>query len=82
MEVTRLRWPLNAARPMPTRSFEACRPNSPTSLAGEPIVRRTDLGPEGIYYRAPIGPFVSMKAAAGVCSSLKAAGESCLVEKN
>jgi len=45
-------------------------------------LRRTDLGPEGIYYRASIGPFVSMKAAARVCSSLKAAGESCLVEKN
>jgi hypothetical protein len=24
----------NAPRPMPTRSFEVCRPNSPTSLAG------------------------------------------------
>ena len=55
----------------------------PDQLGGrEPIVHRTDLGPEGIYYRASIGPFVSMKAAAGVCSSLKAAGESCLVEKN
>jgi hypothetical protein len=55
----------------------------PNQLGGrEPIVRRTDLGPEGIYYRASIGPFVSMKAAARVCSSLKAAGESCLVEKN
>jgi hypothetical protein len=53
----------------------------PNQLGGrEPIVRRTVLGPEG--YRASIGPFVSMKAAARVCSSLKAAGESCLVEKN
>ena len=40
------------------------------------------LVPEGIYYRASIGPFVSMKAAARVCGSLRAAGESCLVEKN
>jgi SPOR domain len=55
----------------------------PNQLGGrEPIVRRTDLGAKGIYYRASIGPFVSMKAAARVCSSLKAAGESCLVEKN
>jgi molybdopterin-guanine dinucleotide biosynthesis protein A len=45
-------------------------------------VRRTDLGPEGIYYRAFDCPFVSMESAAKVCSSLKAAGESCLVEKN
>ena len=29
-----LRWPPNAARLMPTRSFAVCRPNSPTSLAG------------------------------------------------
>jgi hypothetical protein len=48
----------------------------------EPIVRRTDLGPEGIYYRALIGPFVSMKEAVGVCGALKAAGENCLVGKN
>jgi hypothetical protein len=62
------------------RSLQAKFPNQ---LGGrEPIVRRTDLGPEGIYYRASTSPFVSMKAAAGVCSSLKAAGESCLVEKN
>jgi hypothetical protein len=32
--VTRLRWPPNAARLMPTRSFEVSRPNSPTSSAG------------------------------------------------
>ena len=30
----RLRWPPNAARPMPRRSFEVSRPSSPTSLAG------------------------------------------------
>ena len=63
--------------------FRSLQAKFPNQLGGrEPIVRRTDLGPEGIYYRASIGPFVSMKAAAGVCSSLKAAGESCLVAKN
>ena len=63
--------------------FRSLQAKFPNQLGGrEPIVRRTDLGPEGIYYRALIGPFVSMKAAAKVCSSLKAAGESCLVEKN
>ena len=62
--------------------FRSLQAKFPNQLGGrEPIVRRTDLGPEGTYYRASIGPFVSMKAAAGVCSSLKAAGESCLVEK-
>jgi SPOR domain len=63
--------------------FRSLQAKFPNQLGGrEPIMRRTDLGPEGIYYRALIGPFASMKAAAGVCNSLKAAGESCLVAKN
>jgi SAM domain (Sterile alpha motif)/SPOR domain len=62
--------------------FRSLQAKFPDQLGGrEPIVRRTDLGPEGIYYRASIGPFVSMKSAARVCGSLRAAGESCLVEK-
>jgi hypothetical protein len=63
--------------------FRSLQAKFPNQLGGrEPIIRRTDLGPEGTYYQASIGPFVSRKAAAGVCSSLKSAGESCLVEKN
>jgi hypothetical protein len=63
--------------------FRSLQAKFPYQLGGrEPIVRRTDLGPEGTYYRASIGPFASMKAASRVCGSLKAAGESCLVEKN
>jgi hypothetical protein len=48
----------------------------------QPIVRRVDLGAEGIYYRAMVGPFPSMEEADGLCSSLKAAGASCHVEKD
>jgi hypothetical protein len=63
--------------------FRSLQAKFPNQLGGrEPIVRRTDLGPEGMYYQASIGPFMSKKAAARVCSSLKAAGESCIVEKN
>ena len=63
--------------------FRSLQAKFPNQLGGrEPIVRRTDLGPEGTYYRASIGPFASKKAASRVCGSLKAAGESCLVEKN
>jgi hypothetical protein len=63
--------------------FRSLQAKFPNQLGGrDAIVRRTDLGPEGIYYQASIGPFPSMKAAARVCGSLKAAGESCLVEKN
>ena len=49
--------------------FRSLQAKFPNQLGGrEPIVRRTDLGPEGIYSRASIGPFASMKAAAKVCS--------------
>jgi hypothetical protein len=63
--------------------FRSLQAKFPNQLGGrEPIVRRSDLGPEGIYYRALIGPFVAKKEAVSVCSKLKAAGDSCLVEKN
>jgi hypothetical protein len=63
--------------------FRILQNKFPNQLGGrEPLVRRSDLGPEGIYYRALIGPFVSKREAAGVCRTLKAAGRSCLVERN
>jgi hypothetical protein len=64
-------------------AFRALRATSPTPLGGrEPIVRRADLGAKGIYYRAMVGPFASMEEAAGMCSNLKAAGGTCLVQRN
>ena len=64
-------------------SFRALRAKFPNQLGGrEPTVRRTDLGAKGIYYRAMVGPFASMKKAAGMCSTLKAAGCNCLVQRN
>ena len=48
----------------------------------EPIVRRTDLGAKGIYYRAMVGPFASMEDATRMCSTLKAEGGNCLVQRN
>ena len=50
----------------------------PNQLGGrEPIVRRTDLGAKGIYYRTMVGPFASMENAAGMCRTLKAASGNC-----
>jgi cell division protein FtsN len=46
------------------------------------IIRRADLGTKGTYYRALVAPFASAEEAARMCSSLKAAGGSCLVQKN
>jgi cell division septation protein DedD len=45
-------------------------------------IRRADLGEKGTYYRAMVGPFASAESAAAMCSSLKAAGGSCIVQRN
>jgi len=47
-----------------------------------PIIRRVELGQKGTYYRAMIGPFVSSEAAANMCNGIKAAGGSCIVQRN
>jgi SPOR domain len=64
-------------------SFKELRAKFPSQLSGrEPIIRRADLGAKGVYYRALVGPFASMEEAAGMCSSLKAAGGNCIVQRN
>ena len=64
-------------------AFHALQAKYPNQLGGrEAIVRRADLGAKGTYYRALIGPYASMKQAAGVCTSLKAAGGNCIVQRN
>jgi hypothetical protein len=64
-------------------SFRALQTKFPNQLGGrEPIVRRTDLGAKGIYYRTMVGPFASMEKAAGMCRTLKAAGGNCLIQRN
>ena len=64
-------------------SFRALQAKYPNLLGGrEPIVRRADLGEKGIYYRAMVGPFASREQATDLCSNLKAAGGSCIVQKN
>jgi hypothetical protein len=59
------------SRPLPTRG---AIPLSNQLGGREPIVRRTDLGAKGIYYRAIVGPFASMEKAAGMCRTLRQAG--------
>jgi SPOR domain len=64
-------------------SFRALQAKYPNLLGGrEPIIRRADLGTKGIYYRAMVGPFDSADQATDLCTNLKAAGGSCLVQKN
>jgi hypothetical protein len=63
-------------------SFRDLQAKYPDLLGNRsPIIRRADLGAKGIYYRAMVGPFASDQATE-LCSNLKAAGGSCLVQKN
>jgi len=64
-------------------SFRALQAKYPNLLGGrQPIIRRADLGAKGIYYRAMVGPFDSADQATDLCTNLKAAGGSCLVQQN
>jgi len=64
-------------------AFHTLQTKFPDQLGGRaPLVRRADLGEKGIYYRALVGPFASMEQATGLCSNLKAAGGSCIVQRN
>jgi len=64
-------------------AYRALQAKYPQELGGHrPLVRRADLGAKGTYYRALVGPFASGEQASELCSKLKAAGGSCIVQKN
>jgi hypothetical protein len=64
-------------------AFRALQGKYPTQLGGrQPLIRRADLGNKGVYYRALVGPFAKGSDAVELCQSLKAAGGSCLIQKN
>jgi hypothetical protein len=64
-------------------SFRDLQTKYPNVLGDrEPIIRRADLGAKGIYFRAMVGPFAAADQATELCSNLKAAGGSCIVQKN
>ncbi|MBV8779223.1 MAG: SPOR domain-containing protein, partial [Alphaproteobacteria bacterium] len=64
-------------------AFRGLQAKYPTQLGGrQPLVRRADLGAKGVFYRAAVGPFASLEEASGVCSNLKAAGGTCIVQRN
>jgi hypothetical protein len=63
--------------------FKTLQTKFPGQLGSrQPIIHRADLGDKGTFYRALVGPFASSEAAAAMCSNLKAAGGSCIVQKN
>jgi hypothetical protein len=64
-------------------AFRALQAKFPQELGGRhPMVRRADLGAKGVYYRALVGPFASGQQATELCSKLKAAGGSCIIQRN
>jgi hypothetical protein len=64
-------------------AFRALQAKYPNQLSGRaPIIRRADLGDKGTFYRALVGPFASAEEAAALCSGLKAAGGTCIVQRN
>ena len=46
------------------------------------FVHKVELGAKGTYYRTMIGPFASGSQATELCSGLKAAGGSCIIQRN
>ena len=64
-------------------SFKALQSKYPNVLGDKRVViRRAELGDKGVYYRAMVGPFAGVEQATELCSSLKAAGGQCVVQKN
>ena len=63
-------------------AFQTLQGRYPGQLGGRsPFIKRVDLGDKGIYYRAMV--VVGSSGEAGeLCSSLKAAGGSCIVQRN
>jgi len=55
----------------------------PDQLGGkQPLIHKVDLGAKGIYYRVMVGPFATGSEASALCSSLKAAGGQCIIQRN
>jgi hypothetical protein len=64
-------------------AFHGLQGKYPQQLGSKPMfVHRVDLGAKGIYYRTMVGPFASAAEASELCSGLKSAGGSCIVQKN
>jgi hypothetical protein len=64
-------------------SFRLMQAIYPSGFSGRsPIIKRSDLGAKGVFYRTLVGPFASAGDARQFCSSLKAAGGECIVQKN
>ena len=63
--------------------FRFLQEKFPSELEGRTaIIRRADLGAKGIFYRVVTGPFASADEADQFCGNLKAAGGTCIIQRN
>jgi len=63
-------------------AFQSLQGRYPSQLGGRsPFIKRVDLGDKGVFYRAMV-VVGSSGEASELCSSLKAAGGSCIVQRN
>jgi hypothetical protein len=64
-------------------AYQAILKKYPQVLEGKNMfVYSVDLGTKGTYYRAMIGPYSVASEATELCSALKSAGGSCLIQRN
>ena len=64
-------------------AFRSLQGKYPGQLGGkQALIHKVDLGEKGTYYRAMVGPFGNANEASALCSSLKAAGGQCIVQRN
>jgi hypothetical protein len=64
-------------------AYRSLQAKYPSQLGGRKLsIQKVDLGAKGTYYRAMVGPFANANEASELCSSLKAAGGQCLIQKN
>lgn len=64
-------------------AYRALEAKFPSQLGGKPhFVYSVDLGAKGTYYRAMVGPFSSNEEASALCSGLKSAGATCIIQRN
>jgi sporulation related protein len=64
-------------------AFRSLQAKYPNQLGGrELLIHKVELGAKGTYYRAMVGPFATANEAGTLCNGLKAAGGSCIVQRN
>lgn len=63
-------------------AFRSLQSKYPDQLGNkQPVIRKVELGEKGTFYRALV-PLATGNEATQLCSSLKAAGGSCLIQRN